>query len=796
MADGSLSFDTKIDESGFNKGLSKVKGVFGKAGGLLSKAGAAVGGLATAGATAFTAITKSALDGVAQLEQNIGGVETLFTNEFGSAADTVIENANRAYETAGMSANDYMSTVTSFSASLLQAVGNDTAEAAKVADMAIVDMSDNANKMGTSMDAIQSAYQGFAKQNYTMLDNLKLGYGGTKTEMERLLSDAEKLSGVEYDINNLSDVYNAIHVIQSELGITGTTAKEAASTIEGSMSSAKAAWDNFLAGTGSVDEMAEAFGTAAGVIVDNLGQIIPRLTETLPALIDAVGQQLPALVETLLPALVAGGTSLLSSFAKILPSLLGSLGSVAPALFDAVQDLASQLLDALTSFDFAAAAQSIVNGITNFINGDGLGKLWDTGTQIISTLVMGIAQALPDLIPAMVQLLTYMAQTLIQNVSTLLPAAVQLILSLAEGLIKALPQLVAAIPQIIAAIVEGLIKATPQIFTAAKNLLWQIIIAVPEIVKSLNSIVPNIIKGIVNGLAGGLGDVKNAALDLGGSILDGISDVPEKIAQALAGALERVAEWGGQILSSVQSAVQNMLNVAEQIISQLPGKIWTWLVNTVTRVATWHQQMVNAAKTTIDEMISGIVSLLTQLPSKVQTELAKVTSGMVSWGSDIVDKMKEVGSNIVTGIWDGISSGWSWLKDKLGNLAHDLLDAAKDALGINSPSTEFSDEFGRHLMPGAIVGVKKSLPAALKDMKESATELITAMKSTVDAQMKGYKVNVSGAADRMALAGGGSVTYVDHGFTQENTYNVPVATPSEVNKAQREAFRKMAGGVK
>lgn len=235
--DGSLKFDTKIDADGFNSGISKISGAAKK--GLAITAGAVVGVSAALGA-----MTKQSLDSVSKLEQNVGGVETLFKK----SSKTVIDNANKAYKTAGMSANEYMQNVTSFSASLLQSCAKDTSKAAKVADMAMIDMSDNANKMGTNMVDIQNAYQGFAKQNYTMLDNLKLGYGGTKSEMERLLADASKLSGVKYDISNLADVYNAIHVIQKELGITGTTSKEAATTIEGSMNSAKAAYDNFLNG--------------------------------------------------------------------------------------------------------------------------------------------------------------------------------------------------------------------------------------------------------------------------------------------------------------------------------------------------------------------------------------------------------------------------------------------------------------------------------------------------------------------------------------------------------------------
>ena len=263
MADGYLNFDTKINEKGFNEGVGKLSKL-GKSG--LSIVSKAMTGAVVAVGTAAGAIIKSSLGVVANMEQPVGGVETLFKD----SANTVIDNATRAYKTAGMSANNYMETVTSFSASLLQSLGGDTAKAASYADRAIVDMSDNANKMGTSMRDIQNAYQGFAKQNYTMLDNLKLGYGGTQEEMKRLVSDAAKLTdvqkelGVTVDANSLSfgNIVNAISVVQKQMGITGTTSKEAATTIEGSVSSAKAAWENFEAGVISANDLVETFWTA------------------------------------------------------------------------------------------------------------------------------------------------------------------------------------------------------------------------------------------------------------------------------------------------------------------------------------------------------------------------------------------------------------------------------------------------------------------------------------------------------------------------------------------------------
>lgn len=292
MADGYLNFDTKINESGFNEGINKL-GSLGKSGlSVVSKA--MTGAVAAVGAGA-AAIVKSSLGVVANMEQQIGGVETLFKD----SAKTVIRNANNAFKTAQLSANDYMSTVTSFSASLLQGLGGDTAKAAEIADMAIIDMADNANKMGTNMQDIQNAYQGFAKQNYTMLDNLKLGYGGTQSEMIRLINDSGILNEKIEDLDNVTfdQMIQAIHKVQQNLGITGTSAKEASTTIEGSVNSAKAAWKNFEGGVITSQELVDTFGNATANVLKNLEQIIPRLGKTglevVSAIADKIGTSIP-----------------------------------------------------------------------------------------------------------------------------------------------------------------------------------------------------------------------------------------------------------------------------------------------------------------------------------------------------------------------------------------------------------------------------------------------------------------------------------------------------------------------
>ena len=788
-SDGTLKFDTSLDTGGLQSGMGKVASVAQQALGVFT------GQMMTRAVDALANLGKSALDSVGQLEQNVGGVETLF----GDAADAVIASADRAYQTAGMSANDYMSTVTSFSASLLQSLGGNTEEAAKVADMAIIDMADNANKMGTSMDMIQNAYQGFAKQNYTMLDNLKLGYGGTKTEMERLLADAEKLTGVKYDINNLNDVYQAIHAVQEEMGITGTTAKEAASTLEGSMASAKAAWDNFMNGSGDADQLADAFATAADNIVKNLAEIIPRFAETLPALGGAIIAQIPGLVAAIVPAVLSAGRSVLK-----------------------------QLQDAVLDFDFAGTADKVVQMITGFIEGDGLGSLLDTLVTIFTGIVNGISSMLPSLLPALIELISYVVTSLLDQLPAILDCALELILGLAQGILAALPVLIEALPEVISSIVEFLISAIPQIIDAGIELLMALVDALPVIIDALVDALPQIIKATVTALIAAAPQIAKAGVKLLGALIEAIPVIVVELAKAVpdivAAIIDVLAELPGligevfaEIVTDLVEWGQQMLSQVNSIIQELPGKIWTHLVNTVNKVVAWGQQMVSNASTAASNMLSKVSSTLQQLPGKVWDYLSQAAQKVVTWGtqlaqkgaaaatqlfnsivnglSSLPSKMAEIGSNIVSGIWNGISSGWNWLTNKVSNLANSLLDAAKDALGINSPSKEFADEVGRWIMPGVGKGLDKSMPATLKDMRAKAGELVSAMRAEMSASAGQLTVGASHAAG-LRMAGAGTTVYNDNRMEQSNTYNVPVATPSEVAKKQREALRNMVGGVK
>lgn len=323
MEGGKVIFTFDGNTKPLDKSIKDTSSKFGDLGNIIK--GTAIGSLVSQGVqkavNALGNLGKSSLDAMANYEQLVGGIDTLFKG----SSQTVQKYASNAFKTAGVSANRYMELATSFSASLISSLGGDTAKATKTVDMAITDMSDNVNKMGSTMESVQYAYQGFAKQNYTMLDNLKLGYGGTKSEMERLLQDAEKLSGVHYDISNLNDVYNAIHVIQTQMGITGTTAKEAEGTISGSINMVKASFQDLISGEGSPKAFTDSITTAMNNIVPAITKIAPTIVNGIVAVMNAITPILPGLIQKLLPSILNSITLLVGEIVKNLPAILSAI---------------------------------------------------------------------------------------------------------------------------------------------------------------------------------------------------------------------------------------------------------------------------------------------------------------------------------------------------------------------------------------------------------------------------------------------------------------------------------------
>ena len=533
-------------------------------------------------ASGLVNLGKEAIKNYADYEQLVGGVETLFKD----SSNVVETYANNAYKTAGLSANQYMETVTSFSASLLQSLDGDTAKVAEVSNMAVTDMADNANKMGTNISMIQSAYQGFAKQNYTMLDNLKLGYGGTKTEMERLLADAEKISGIKYDIKNLNDVYQAIHVIQKEMDISGysteqlqdklknmslteaeltkvakdmgisyedamkkmkdgslttkdaqillgTTAREASVTISGSANAMKSAWQNLL--TGIADDNAN-FEVLIGNFVDSImtfaDNIVPRIEIVMDGLVDLI---------------------------------LGMADTLLPKVLDIAVNLVQNLVTGITNNigNIMTTINQVINTILNALVGM-LPQILQAGIQVIVSLITGIAQSLPTLIPQIVEAVVLMVETLIDNIDLIIDAGIQLIIGLADGLIQALPILIDKIPIIIDKLINAIIDNLPKILEMGITLIVKLAEGLIKAIPQLLSKIPQIITSLLNGIKNYFSKMISIGGDLLNKVKEGITkgisgmlDVGKNLVQGLWNGINNAKQW---VLDKIKGFGKSILN--------------------------------------------------------------------------------------------------------------------------------------------------------------------------------------------------------------------------------------------
>lgn len=520
MADGSVTIEFNGDTKGLDKDINgisgKVQSGLGKLGSIAGTAMKGVSVAVGAAATAIGGLVTASVNAYAEYEQLVGGVDTLFKN----SSQKLQSYADEAYKTAGMSANEYMSTVTSFSASLLQSLGGDTEKAADYANQAVIDMSDNANKMGTSMELIQNAYQGFAKQNYTMLDNLKLGYGGTKEEMERLLEDASKISGIKYDISSFADVTQAIHVMQESMGIAGTTSKEASETIEGSINSVKGAWENLLVGITNPDadwdkliqNLVDTVTAAGENILPAVGSALVGVSALIRDLFPMIAQEIPTLISEILPQLVDTGisvvNSLITGIQQNLPALMEGAIQIVTSIGNAIITMLPQILTIAMQL-----IQTLINGIITM-----LPQIIQMGMQLITQLILGIAQMLPQLIPQAINAIITIVNGLLDNIDMLIDAAIQLILGLADGLINALPILIEKAPEIIMKLVTALIKNAPKILEAGVQLIVKLVEGVGSVLGKLGQMAGTIIQTIWDGLK----SLPSKMLEVGKNLIQGI----------------------------------------------------------------------------------------------------------------------------------------------------------------------------------------------------------------------------------------------------------------------------------
>lgn len=581
-----IGVDNSDVDKGFSETSSKAESLAGKLkGGLATAAKVGAAALAAA-ATGVAALTKASIDQYAEYEQLVGGVDTLFK----TASDKVQEYAANAYKTAGMSANEYMDTVTGFSASLLQSLGGDTDKAAQKADQAITDMADNANKMGTGMEMIQNAYQGFAKQNYTMLDNLKLGYGGTKEEMERLLADAEKLSGQKFDISSYSDIVDAIHVVQTEMGITGTTAAEAASTIEGSGGSAKAAWANLI--TGIADDNAD-LDTLIGNFVSSVetaaGNIIPRVS----AILGGISQLVTSASTTIIPMVITTITDNLPSLLQAAAALVGALGqgiidslpAITQAAIDILFFLSNGLIENLPTLidGIVQVTMTIVQMLTS---PDFLTQLIETAILLITTLAQGLIDAIPQLIAAVPLIIGNLLAAIIVELPNIIQMGIDLLFALIDGIIKCIPELVAAVPTLIIAFINGIVNNLDKIILAGPqiivSLITGIIGAIPELIAAVPRIIAaiadtirnydwggigkNIVRGLKNGIAGMWGNIKSWFSDKVNGLVSGVKKIlgiasPSKVFAGIGGFMaEGLGEGFDDQFKSVKKDIEGNMS--------------------------------------------------------------------------------------------------------------------------------------------------------------------------------------------------------------------------------------------
>ena len=559
--------------------------------------GAAVSAMAAAGAAIGAALVtgvKKSIEEGAGMEQAIGGIETLFKNN----AQTVIDNANNAYKTAGLSARDYMENVTQFSASLLQSLGGDTRKAAEVADMAIVDMSDNANKLGNDISMIQNAYQGFARQQYQMLDNLRIGYSGTKTEMQRLLKDAQALSGVRYDINNLSDVYSAIHVIQQELGITGTTAQEAATTVSGSFNMVKAALQNTfaaLAGQMNLEEALQGLGDSFSTFFnENLIPMIENVFDSIPQIISAV--------------LTSG---FMDGISKTTKSIVGAIGKLATGIAEV----------------FATAFQ--------------------LAPVIAMAMLKGIAEALPQIIEGLGDMFERMGERMPEFAELLIKELPSLIFAIVEALIKLIPALIEAGVKLAGGLIAGFIQAIGELISELPSLVASIGDAFSPLASILGGVAQTAVSYMAEAFApvsdyiiqqfGGLGESLSA---LFGAIGNTISSAVELIKALFApitdfigGIFERAVDimksaFGnvGSIFTNIVTQIKNVFSQLVAYFSQLGERIIQALKDGIAR------QFQNLIAT-----VQNFINTLTSMFSGLSTQMDMLTD-KISWGTTYSQK--------------------------------------------------------------------------------------------------------------------------------------------------------------
>ena len=764
------SFFSSVGKGAAWVGKTTVKGL-----------GVAAGGILALG----TAAVKSYAD----YEQLVGGVETLFgtrgaksVEEYAQlvgksvkdveaefemlqkAQSDVMDNAAEAYMTAGLSANEYMETANSLAAALNQSSASQL-ESARLADQAIIDMSDNANKMGTSMEAIQNAYNGFSKQNFTMLDNLKLGYGGTKEEMQRLLDDAGKIANTKFDISSFADITEAIHVMQEEMGIAGTTHGEATKTIQGSLGMLKGSWSNLLTGLSDpeadLDKLISNVFESATVVAKNL---IPRITQVLTGIATAftqivpmLTQEIPKLLQQVLPPLVEGAVTLVDGVVQALPQILNALMGALPMLIEGAITLVNGLLTAIPQ-------------IINLL----IGAL----PQIIQGLVAALPQLIPALITGIVSMITTICTVLPQIIQPIIDNLPMIITSIVDALLTNLPALISGVGQLIVALCAALPQILGALWEAIKGIFvllgekilgffepvknaisnaWQAMGNVPGL-SSMKTMIENVWGAIKNYVTTYINAIKNVVSTVWNSIKNVVSTVLNSIKNVIStawNAIKTIISSVMKLISSVlkgdwngvKSAISSILNAIKSVIKS----VWDGIKNIIKSVLSGIKNTIssvwNGIKSVISSAVNGIKTIISSVWNGIKGTISGVLSGIkntvkggfndvknnaVNILKSIPGKIKNVGLDIVKGIGNGITNGVKWIKSKIKSFVGDVTGFMKKLFGIKSPSTVMRDEVGRYLSEGVAVGITANADKAEDASEKLANNILTAAQKKLD----------------------------------------------------------------
>lgn len=645
------------------------------------------------GVIATAAIGKAigaSLSGGAELQQSLGGVETLFKG----SADKVKKQAEEAYRTTGLSANAYMENVTGFSASLLQSLGGDTEKAAAISNMAMIDMADNSNKMGTAMGSIQDAYQGFAKQNYTMLDNLKLGYGGTKTEMERLLADATKLTGVKYDINNLSDVFEAIHAIQNEIGITGTTVLEAEETFTGSFNAMKAAAQNVLGTLALGEGLRPALeGLAQTVSTFLFGNFLPMVMNILSSLPSAIA----IFFQTAAPLFMEAGGQFLSNLSTGISTGLPNL---------------------------MAQVTTIVTSISTWLT-TSFPTIVQKGTELITNLINGIVTAIPQVVTGISQLISLIGSTLATALPTLMQAGVEILTNLLNGIISAVPSVLNGIGTLISSIIDTIGTILPVIFAKGLEIITQfateMLQALPGQISSVGNSLNSNFQEILDAVFRILSDVMPKMLDKGFEML---SKIVQGVAKNMPAVVRAILEVVTKLITTLAQNLPEFLQKGVELIERLArgvsqnmpaivSTIGTVLTKVIAEIVRHLPQILQKGVELIVKLAAGLIQAI----PRVISAAGQILRGILTSIAGFVGQMVSAGYNLLMGLAQGISNAVGRVIGRAIEAAKGVVSAVKNFFGIRSPSRVFA-EIGAYIDEGLAEGIADNTGPITKAMDE------------------------------------------------------------------------------